>query len=77
VGMLIIKLRIGRESTLVVYRKLRYFSITLRLQRLFMSSKTTENMTCHHSYDAINGVMVRTLLMMKTENILIGCILNF
>jgi len=31
------KPRTGREKTLVAYKKLRYFSITSRLQRLFMS----------------------------------------
>jgi len=35
----------GKGKTLVAYKKLRYFSITPRLQRLFMSPKTTEHMT--------------------------------
>ena len=39
------KPRIGREMTLVAHRKLRYFLITPRLQRLFMSPKIDEHMT--------------------------------
>jgi len=34
-------------KTLMAYKKLRYFSITPRLQRLFMSPKTVEHMTWH------------------------------
>jgi hypothetical protein len=52
------KLRTGRGRTLVSYRKLRYFSITPKLQRLLMSPKTVEHMAWHHSHDAVNGVMV-------------------
>jgi hypothetical protein len=43
------KLKIGKGKTLVAYKKLRYFSITPRLQRLFMSPKTVEHMTWHQS----------------------------
>jgi hypothetical protein len=39
------KPRTGRGKNLVAYKKLRYFSITPRLQRLFMSSRTAEHMT--------------------------------
>jgi hypothetical protein len=39
------KPRTGRGKTLVAYKKLRYFPITPRLQRLFMSPRTTEHMT--------------------------------
>jgi len=41
------KPRTGRGKTLVAYKKLRYFSITPRLQRLFMSSRIAEHMTWH------------------------------
>jgi hypothetical protein len=37
----------GRGKTLVAYKKLRYFPITSRLQRLFMSPRTAEHMTWH------------------------------
>jgi len=40
------------------YRKLRYFSIIFRLQMLFISLKTDEHMTLHHSYDVVDEVMV-------------------
>jgi hypothetical protein len=52
------KPRIDRGKTLVAYKKLRYFSITPRLQRLFMSSRTAEHIIWHQSYDAVDGVMV-------------------
>jgi hypothetical protein len=39
------KFRTGRGWTLVALKKLRYFSITPRLQRLFMSPKIVEHMT--------------------------------
>ena len=39
------KPRTGRVKTLVAYKKLRYFPITPRLQRLFMSIRTAEHMT--------------------------------
>jgi len=52
------KLGTDRGMTLVSYRKLRYFSITPRLQRLLMSPKTVEHMAWHHSHDAVNRVMV-------------------
>jgi len=52
------KPRTGRGKTLVAYKKFRYFPITPRLQRLFMSPRTAAHMTWHQSYDAIDGVMV-------------------
>jgi hypothetical protein len=42
------KPRTGRGKTLVAYKKLRYFLITSRLQRLFMSPMTAEHMTWHN-----------------------------
>jgi len=52
------KPRTGREKTLVAYKKLRYFPITLRLQRLFMSPRIAEHMTWHQSHHTVDGVMV-------------------
>jgi len=52
------KPRTGRGKTLVAYKKLRYFLITPRLQRLFMSSRTAEHMTWHQAHHAVDGVMV-------------------
>jgi hypothetical protein len=48
----------GRGRTLIVHRTLRYFSITPRLHRLFMSQKTVKHMTRHQSYDVVDGVMM-------------------
>jgi len=39
------KPRTGKGKTIVAYKKLKYFSITHRLRRLFMSPRTTEHMT--------------------------------
>ena len=50
--------RTSRGKTLVTHKKLRYISITPRLQRLFMPPKTTEHMTWHQSHDMVDGVMV-------------------
>jgi hypothetical protein len=52
------KPRTGRGKNLVAYKKLRYFLITPRLQRLFMSPRTAEHMTWHKSHHAVDGVMV-------------------
>ena len=52
------KPRTGRGKTLVAYKKLRYFTITHRLQRLFMSPRTAEHMTWYQSHHAVDGVMV-------------------
>jgi len=46
------------EERLVAYKKLRYFPITPRLQRLFMSPRTAEHMTWHQSHHAVDGVMM-------------------
>jgi hypothetical protein len=43
--------------TFVAYRKLRYFSITSRLQRLSTSPNTPRYMTWHCSHDVVDGVM--------------------
>jgi len=52
------KPRTGRGKTLVAYKKLRYFPITPRLQRLFMSPRTAEHMTWQQAHHAVDGVMV-------------------
>jgi len=52
------KPRTGKGKTLVAYKKLRYFPITSRLQRLFMSPRTVKHMTWHQSHNAVDGVMV-------------------
>jgi hypothetical protein len=39
------KPKTSRGKTLVAYKKLRYFPLTPRLQRLFMSPRTAEHMT--------------------------------
>jgi len=52
------KPRTGRGKTLVAYKKLRYFPITHRLQRLFMLPRTAEHMTWHQSHHVVDGVMV-------------------
>jgi hypothetical protein len=70
------KLRTGRERTLVAYKKLRYFPITPRLQRLFMSPRTAEHKTWHQAHDAVDGVMVH-LSTVKRGNSLTVCILTF
>jgi hypothetical protein len=46
------------EKTLVAYKKLRYFPITHRLQRLYMSLKIVEDMIRHQSHDMMNEVMI-------------------
>jgi len=55
--LVMIELSNGLLST---HRKLKYFSITLRMQRLFMSLKTIEHLTWHQSHDAVNIVMVHS-----------------
>ncbi|KAJ6957470.1 hypothetical protein NC653_039429 [Populus alba x Populus x berolinensis] len=52
------KPRIDRGKTLVAYKKLRYFPITPRLQRLFMSLRTAKHMRWHQSHHMVDGVMV-------------------
>jgi hypothetical protein len=39
------------EGHLFAYKKLKYFLINPRLQRLFISLETVEYMIWHHSYD--------------------------
>ena len=56
------KLMTDRGRTLVTHRKLRYFQMTPRLHKLFMSPKTAEHMTWHQSYDAMNEVIVLPLV---------------
>ena len=52
------KPKTGIGKTLVAYKKLRYFLITPRLQRLFMSPTIAEHMTWHQAHDVVDGVMV-------------------
>jgi hypothetical protein len=52
------KPRTSRGRTLVAHKNLRYFSITPKLQWLFMSRKTVEHMTRHQSHDTVDGVVV-------------------
>jgi len=80
----------GRGRTLVILRKLRYFLITLRLQRLFMSSKTIAHVTWHQSHDIVDEVMVHPSdsegwkhfnnvhpqFSMKTKNVHLGLYIN-
>ena len=53
------KPRTSMEKTLVAYKRLRYFPITFRLQKLFMSPKTGEHMTWNQSHDVVDGMMDR------------------
>jgi hypothetical protein len=48
----------SRGRTLVTYKKVRYFLIILGLQRLIISSKTVVHMIWHHSYDAVDEVIM-------------------
>jgi len=50
--------RIDWDKTLIAHRKLRYFTITPKLQRLFMSLKNVVHMTWHHLHDAVDGAMI-------------------
>jgi len=52
------KPRTGMGKNLVAYKKFRYFPITPRLQRLFMSPRTAEHMTWHQLHNTVDGVMV-------------------
>jgi len=56
-GLACYKLITDRGRTFIAYRKLRYFSITPGLQRLFILPKTVEHMTWNHWYDAVDGVI--------------------
>jgi len=55
-GMFVIKPKLTEEWLLSHIEDLDIL-ITLRLQRLFMSLKTVEHMTLHHSYDAVDEMM--------------------
>jgi hypothetical protein len=44
----------------VAYKKLRYFLITNRLQKLFMSLKISEHLTWYPSHDAKDKVMMHS-----------------
>jgi len=48
----------GKGRIVVAYKKLRYFSITHKLQILFMSQKTVEYMTWYHSHDMVDEVVM-------------------
>jgi hypothetical protein len=52
------KPKTSRGKTIMAYKKLRYFPITPRLQRLFMLPRTVEYMTWHQAHHAVDGVMV-------------------
>ena len=52
------KPRTSRSRTFIAYRKLRYFPITPKLQRLFMSLKITGHMARRHSHYVRDIVMV-------------------
>ena len=41
----------SKGMTFITYKKLRYFSITLWLERLFMSLKTFEHLSYNHSHE--------------------------
>jgi hypothetical protein len=47
-----------RGRTFFIQKKLKYFTITLNLQRLFISPKILEHMTWYLSHDAMDGVMM-------------------
>jgi hypothetical protein len=66
----------GKGKTLVAYKKLRYFPITPRLQRLFMSPRTAEHMTWHQSHEQLMEWWC-ILLTAKPGNTLTICILTF
>jgi hypothetical protein len=57
-GMLGINPKLVGKRLLSPIEKKRYFSITHKLQRLSMSSKTIEHLTWHHSHDVVNVVIV-------------------
>ena len=61
---------------LVAYKKLKYFPITPRLQKLFMSPITAEHMTSHQSRDVVDDWWC-ILLTEKHENTLTVCIITF
>ena len=70
------KPRTSKWRTFIAHRKIRYFPITPKLQRLFIFLKTSEHIIWHHSHDAVTELWC-TFLIMKPINILIVCILSF
>ena len=50
----------SRERTFVAYKKQRYFPITSRLRKLFVSLKTFKHMTWNHLHDVKDGVMTHS-----------------
>jgi hypothetical protein len=53
------KPKTDKGRSLVAYRKLKYFPTTPRMQRLFISPKTTEHMAWYHLHDAIDRIIVQ------------------
>jgi hypothetical protein len=70
------KPRTGMEKNPVAYKKLRYFPITPRVQRLFMSPRTAEHMTWHQSHNTVDGVMVHPFDGKAWKHLTV-CILTF
>jgi len=70
------KPRTGRGKTLVAYKKLRYFPITPRLQRLFMSPRL---LSTWHGTNHMMQLMEWWCILKtaKHENTLTVCILTF
>jgi len=66
----------GRGKTLVAYKKLRYFPITPRLQRLFMSPRTAEHMSWHQAHNVVDGVMVHPHFSAESRNVCLGLCTN-
>ena len=57
-GIPVTNLELAEERLSWHIKKLRYFPITPKLQRLFTSPRTAEHMTGHQSHHMIDGVMV-------------------
>lgn len=51
------KPNMDRGMTFAAHKKLRYFLITHKLQKLFMSQKISKHMTWYHSHDADGVIM--------------------
>jgi len=58
VGIPVTNPELAEERLSLHIKKLRYFPITPRLQRLFMSQRTAEHVTWHQSHHAVDGVMM-------------------
>ena len=52
------KLKTGRAMTLFIHKKLRYFSITPRQKRLFISPTIVIHVMWHHSHNTMDWVMI-------------------